>query len=530
MEKLKKGLIWVGWRVGVSLLAVLLIIGATPAADSLIPRNSPLGRILVQQLEKSTFTVGMAGVAYAVAPDYIVDGVDDNVEAQSALNALPATGGRIVFMGGNYNFSAAVFRTINNVTIEGDGKSTYFANDAGTALFSAGAQTGWVFSNFRTDAGYVTLAADTLVPTAWRDTTLIRDAFPLGGVVTRYVATTGTDDRNHGWSAGTGAYLTIAYAYSQLPLQLENTVIISIGAGTYNESLFISGHTMRGGESTESGRSKYIEFRGTLTALASATMDSAVAGTGATQGSITDAGAFGAYDNKLIYSASTGDYRIIDSDTANTATIAGTFTALPSGSYTVYDWGTTITGVVSAHVRDSTVVTRFTNLKFNGSQQDVDVGTSVLTYWFQDSFNSEITTEAQGYMLIVDSISTTATEVHHVGAQATMEVIRGKFLRTGAGILLNVLWSGLLLLDGGTVFDGTDKALGSIAFYVWYNSTLAVDGTYATATFGHIKVRNWNVGIDAVEGGGIAVGTANIDYATNNTNEFAVAGSFNYID
>ncbi len=110
-----------------------------------------------------SFTLGMVDVAYATTPDYICDGIADDVEIQAALNALPVTGGELFFFGGNYVLTATVTRAINNVSIIGSGKSTYFSNDGGTALFSAGAQTGWVFASFRTDAGYLTLSNDSRV-------------------------------------------------------------------------------------------------------------------------------------------------------------------------------------------------------------------------------------------------------------------------------------------------------------------------------------------------------------------------------
>ena len=75
---------------------------------------------------KSTISVGLVGVVYATAPDYTVDGTDDNVQVQQALNDLPSTGGKIILYAGNYTFSATVSRAINNVTFEGSGKGTYF--------------------------------------------------------------------------------------------------------------------------------------------------------------------------------------------------------------------------------------------------------------------------------------------------------------------------------------------------------------------------------------------------------------------
>jgi len=83
---------------------------------------------------------------------------------------------------------------------------------------------------------------------------------------------------------------------------------------------------------------------GTLIEQTSATQDSSVQGSSATQGSITDTGNFGAYDDLLIYSSNNAEYRIIDSDTADTATIVGVWSAAPTGTYTVYDWGVIISG------------------------------------------------------------------------------------------------------------------------------------------------------------------------------------------
>lgn len=99
-------------------------------------------------------TIGTDVCAVGVA-DYTCDGVADDVQFQAALDALPATGGKLVALTGDYVFVATVLRAIDDVTIDGMGDSTYFAYDSGTALFDAGPQDGWVFRNFRTDAGGV---------------------------------------------------------------------------------------------------------------------------------------------------------------------------------------------------------------------------------------------------------------------------------------------------------------------------------------------------------------------------------------
>ena len=76
------------------------------------------------------------------------------------LDALPATGGKIVCLAGTYTFGATVTRAINNVTIEGAGVATIFNYDAGTALFTAGGDN-WVFRDLTTDAGGITFGATT---------------------------------------------------------------------------------------------------------------------------------------------------------------------------------------------------------------------------------------------------------------------------------------------------------------------------------------------------------------------------------
>ncbi len=147
------------WLTSIGLKAAGIFVALTMFITVGIPAlsNGAIGTAV----QKAVYTIGLAGEAYAVTPDYEVDGTADDVQVQAALNALPVTGGRLIFFAGNYVFAATVSRAINNVTIEGDGKGTYIANDGVTALFSAGAQTGWEVRDLRTDAGGITRAADT---------------------------------------------------------------------------------------------------------------------------------------------------------------------------------------------------------------------------------------------------------------------------------------------------------------------------------------------------------------------------------
>lgn len=159
--------------LAIGLVAVIVAAQFLPIKQDIVQHLPQFAQQIVQTVQKNLYTIGIVGVAYATTPDYVVDGTADDVQAQAALDALPSTGGEIVFYGGDYNFAATVTRAINNVTILGSGKSTYFVFNGSSAVFSAGSQTGWQFSNFRTDAGYLTLASDTIVDTVWNNSTLV---------------------------------------------------------------------------------------------------------------------------------------------------------------------------------------------------------------------------------------------------------------------------------------------------------------------------------------------------------------------
>lgn len=119
----------------------------------------------VTEIEKKVITVGFSGKNYPVLPDYEVDGIDDDLQVQQALDILPASGGTLVLYAGNWKFSTIVTRPIDNVMITGVGDDTYIVNDGKTPVFSAGKQTGWKFMNFRTDQGGIqtSVALDTVV-------------------------------------------------------------------------------------------------------------------------------------------------------------------------------------------------------------------------------------------------------------------------------------------------------------------------------------------------------------------------------
>lgn len=138
----------------------LFIAGLTVAIVVLV--LSPLLDGRYQLPNQKVVIVGQGAQAAAVA-DYLCDGVNDNVELQQAVDALPAgVGGKVVIMAGNYALSAAVTRACPAVTIQGMGRSTYFARDGVNPVFQAGGNN-WAFQDLITDAG----GLDMLATTGW---------------------------------------------------------------------------------------------------------------------------------------------------------------------------------------------------------------------------------------------------------------------------------------------------------------------------------------------------------------------------
>jgi hypothetical protein len=132
---------------------VVAVVGATAGAfANQLPK---LAETVVNKVtgRKNLIRIGFDGIAYAIQPDIVVDGIDDHVQVQQAIDALPSTGGKVIIYGGNYDFGATVSRAIDNIVIEGSGKATYLANNGSTNLITAGSQTGWIVKDLRTDAG-----------------------------------------------------------------------------------------------------------------------------------------------------------------------------------------------------------------------------------------------------------------------------------------------------------------------------------------------------------------------------------------
>jgi hypothetical protein len=253
-------------------------------------------------------------------------------------------------------------------------------------------------------------------------------------------------------------------------------------------------------------------------------MESAVQGVGATQGSITDTGALGAYDNMLIYANS--EYRIIDSDVPNTATIVGVWSALPSGNYTVYNWGTKVTGTNSLGADMSIGSVHIENIDFDGTSRDILLLNRSSVQFRQCRFAGYVGQELNSGGTYSYSLFNNADSGILVTSGSTGEFLNCKIRATGAWAYpLRSYLNGVIYYDGGTVIDCASLA-GSFGMWIYKGSAAFFDQPQN----GYARIRNCAVvGIYAQEHGDVT-NTANNQYTNNLANETAHAASFGYID
>jgi hypothetical protein len=143
--------------------------------------------------------------------DYVCDGTDDNIQFQGAIDALPAGGGEIQVLTGNYDFAngTTVTRAIANVTIRGVGRGSYFTCDGATAIFTAGGNN-WTISNLRTDAGSLAMGATT--GWSWENVTIN---------ATYYAYRTDDATTASSWNIPTGRTATYVVAASDAPAHVK---------------------------------------------------------------------------------------------------------------------------------------------------------------------------------------------------------------------------------------------------------------------------------------------------------------------
>ena len=471
-------------HVGIIILAVMALELILPIART--PINQFLGRVGI----KAEFTIGMAGTAYAATADYTVDGTADDVQAQAALNALPSTGGKLIFYGGNYDFDALVSRAINNVVIAGSGKASYFARNATDPLFSAGSQTGWMFQDLRTDAGFITLssAGDTILLNVWNGTSFIDKTTAAGstvpatpitnqmflhtptgrtvlmqydgsnwnpiqsyGTMTIYVdGTDGTDAIDKGGAVDAGAFATLQYAINCVPSYFGGEVNIYLAAGTYTEDITISGKTSAGVD--------LIHVIGSMTQVTTGVATGGTQGSGANAPKVTGTYSARANEGKLIHftSGSNNDlYRVIGYTTTTNMFLDGlglNAQPLNGDTYEILDWGTVISGETGLFNQAKIQFDRIKLSDTSGSYVFVAWAASEAVFYECSIVNSGtmygLVSASSSTILIYDSyISYTGNYGVEAQDLGTIEAYGLKVYGSGTGVGMsaktNGIWSGV---------------------------------------------------------------------------------------
>lgn len=348
------------------------------------------------------------------------------------------------------------------------------------------------------------------------------------GAMTVYVdGGSGSDSVDNGGASGASAFATVQYAVNQIPATYGGNVIINIASGTYTEDVVIRGKKPSGDYT--------ITIEGTKTTQATITnITSAVAGSGATRGSITKSGAgwtATAYEEMILYGnggANDGLYYLIYANTTDTITIIGTFDATPvaNDDFVVYNQATTMYSISCYGVK---VIVNW--ISFAGGSTVASIGSDEqadVTVNYCD-FNN---TGGSEHVLIVDLSSGTVNKCLLAGSSET-----GIKVNNLATVRVTSCWFRANAVGGNY---GVYCISGSVA-NVRSGCTLSyyVRGLNAEenglislgsgASAGYPFINNCTTGIYAATAGTVT-GTSNNQYASNGTNENAVSGSYGYID
>ncbi len=125
MNKFKK------WLIPVAIVCLLLatLIGCSSAPASLgeifDPSGNPFANRFsdVKDIRTATFVVAASDSVHKYEVDYRCDGIDDHVQIQAAIDALPATGGAVLLLDGTYTLNV-VLTMDSYQTLKGCGSNT----------------------------------------------------------------------------------------------------------------------------------------------------------------------------------------------------------------------------------------------------------------------------------------------------------------------------------------------------------------------------------------------------------------------
>lgn len=340
------------------------------------------------------------------------------------------------------------------------------------------------------------------------------------GAMTVYVDNTdGTDSVDYGGTVDSGAFKTIQYAINQVPTSYSGDVTIQVSAGDYNEALQI-----RGKFATVSC---HFMLKGTLSEQETVSSATVAAGTGATQGTVTKAGAFTGdnYANLLCYFVTDDEYRVIDSHTNDTLTVVATAPSSTTQDIKIYDWGTTVNYI---DVTAGQTAIQFYGMKFDTATGIIsNYGSKVQVYTTLVDVDSAYGIYSNGgYVLVYDSYITTAnyqaTDCHG----GYLELNRTKvYTESNGDRCIRVADGGSVSLKRGSILDASSTT-NTRGVELKSNSTC---NCYASAAVGYVRIRNQNIGIDAYTGSQV-INTVNVQYSGNTIDEQAEAASFAAID
>ena len=128
-------------------------------------RSAPSGwtSVTAKALSRCTATkvVGTTKSGHTLADcDYLCDGTADQAEIQSAIDALPASGGKVILLEGTYNISQVIHLNKSNVTIKGMGQATVLKRSfKNNPLWWIGnEQSNICFRDFRIEGDYLEIS------------------------------------------------------------------------------------------------------------------------------------------------------------------------------------------------------------------------------------------------------------------------------------------------------------------------------------------------------------------------------------
>jgi hypothetical protein len=174
-----------------------------------------------------------------------------------------------------------------------------------------------------------------------------------------YVDSTGSDS-NACTASGSSACLTIQGAVNKVPKLIRHPVLITVGAGSF-AGAYVDGHKIDNGYANNPSAGAYLEIQGTLqtatpaTGTATGTATGGSAGSTSTFGTLVHGGQTWTVNDlrgKLVTVGSTT--RVIQSNTADTITVVGTWTNPNGSAYTIKDWSTVINTAVDLPKTSST--------------------------------------------------------------------------------------------------------------------------------------------------------------------------------